>query len=130
MRVEAVVDVAVVVLLVPGTALVLLGALGVVRMPDLYTRAQAAAKAAALGSVLVFSAAGLSLGGLGAVTKSVAIIVFAFLTPAVAAHVIVRAAHESGIPIGPPGTRDELRDGSGGSGREGPGPAGEANPPS
>ncbi|MFW6183006.1 MAG: monovalent cation/H(+) antiporter subunit G [Chloroflexota bacterium] len=108
MSLDSILDAVVAVLLALATIFALLGAVGLARMPDIYTRAQSAAKSATLGIILLFLAVGLHLGGLGAVTKCAAIILFAFLSIPIAAHVVTRAAHDAGVPIGGDESVDEL----------------------
>ena len=98
-----------VVLLVTGTGLMALGAVGVVRMPDLFTRVQAASKTSTLGLTLMFLGVALSFTDLGAITQAAAVIGFAFLSVPLAAHMITRAAHATGSTLGSTGGRDDLR---------------------
>lgn len=97
-------------LLVLGTALMVLGSVGLVRLPDVYTRAQAASKAGTLGLAMSFAAVGLHFRELGFSSQALGVIIFAFLSVPVAAHAITRAAHHANIPIWPRGSVDELRE--------------------
>ena len=85
-------------------ALALLGAffgavaaIGIVRMPDVYTRAHAASKSDTLGAVLTIAAVALALQTDLSTAKSVFLIVFMFITNPTAAHAIARAAQDQGI---------------------------------
>ena len=75
------------------------GVLGLVRLPDVYNRLQAATKC------VTFGTAGILLGilfiqGFNSFGfKALIGIVFVFLTSPVAAHAISRAAHRSGIKL-------------------------------
>jgi multicomponent Na+:H+ antiporter subunit G len=75
------------------------GVLGLVRLPDVYNRLQAATKC------VTFGTAGLLLGvfilqGFNAFGfKALLGIFFIFLASPAAAHAIARAAHRSGIPL-------------------------------
>lgn len=80
-------------LLLVGAGFTFLAAVGVVRMPDLYTRMQATTKATTLGVGCLSLAVAVGVGGAGAWARAVAIIVFLYLTAPVAAHVIARAAY-------------------------------------
>lgn len=72
-------------------------AIGIVRMPDIYTRAHAASKSDTLGAVLTIAAVALTLElGLSTI-KAVFLIVFMFITNPTAAHAIARAAEDQGI---------------------------------
>lgn len=88
-----------VVLTVTGTAFVLIAGLGVIRMPDLFTRMSATTKAVTLGVGLLLAAAALHFGEIGVTTRAIATVVFLLLTVPVAAHLIGRAAYSSGTPL-------------------------------
>lgn len=81
-----------------GAAFMLLAALGVLRMPDVFTRMHAATKAGALGGGLSFLAVAVHFGELGLGARALAAILFILLTAPVSAHVIGRAAYFLGVP--------------------------------
>lgn len=72
-------------------------AVGVVRLPDVYTRAHAASKSDTLATVLAVGAAAIALDSGLSTIKSVFLIVFMFVTNPTAAHAIARAAQDQGI---------------------------------
>ena len=72
-------------------------AIGIVRMPDIYTRAHAASKSDTLGAVLTITAVALALETGLSTVKAVFLVVFMFLTNPTAAHAIARAAEDQGI---------------------------------
>ncbi|MCX2728352.1 monovalent cation/H(+) antiporter subunit G [Thermomicrobium sp. 4228-Ro] len=80
-----------------GSSLMLIAALGLLRMPDFYTRMQAAAKAGTLGILLVVTATGLVLGSLSALLHALLASLFFLLTTPIATHLLGRAAYLSGI---------------------------------
>jgi multicomponent Na+:H+ antiporter subunit G len=86
-------------LLVIGTVFLLAAAIGVLRMPDLFTRMQAATKAATLGISCVLFAVALHMNDLGVAVRAFFTVVFFFLTAPVAAHMIARAAYFVGVPL-------------------------------
>ncbi len=94
--------------LLVGAGLVLLAAVGVVRMPDLYSRMQAASKAATLGVALLVIGAALHFGDPAASWRAALTALFLFVTAPVAAHVIARAGYRSGVPLGREAVVDEL----------------------
>ncbi len=96
-------------LLVVGSGFMFLAALGVWRMPDLYTRMQAAAKAGTLGKACLMAAAIVYFGDLGFSTRAMLVIGFFFLTAPVAAHRIGRAAYAAGVPLWEKSVVDEMR---------------------
>ena len=91
-----------------GASLLFLAALGILRMPDLYTRMQAATKAGTLGVGLVLVAAAVAFGKLSVTITSVLAIAFFILTAPVAAHMIGRAAYLARVPLWSRTVRDEL----------------------
>lgn len=97
------------VLLILGTAFMVIAGLGIVRMPDLFTRMQAAAKTGTLGVGLVIAAVAVHYGQMGIVTQAIIVIAFFFLTTPVAAHMIARAAYFTGVPLWEKSVVDELR---------------------
>jgi len=79
-------------------------AIGIVRMPDIYTRTHAASKSDTLGAVLAIAAVAFALNTDLSTAKSVFLLVFMFITNPTAAHAIARAAEDQGIE---PWTTDE-----------------------
>ncbi|MDP8305348.1 MAG: monovalent cation/H(+) antiporter subunit G [Candidatus Chlorobium antarcticum] len=86
-------------LLLMGSLFILLSAVGILRMPDLYTRMSATTKASTLGIGLVLIGTILYWQDFGIASRAIAIIVFLFLTAPVAAHVIGRAAYLGKVPL-------------------------------
>jgi multicomponent Na+:H+ antiporter subunit G len=86
-------------LLVAGATLALLAGVGVLRMPDVFTRMQASTKASTLGLGCLLAAMVIRHPEMSFVVRAVSISAFMMLTAAVAAHVIARAAALSGSPL-------------------------------
>lgn len=98
-----------IIFLIFGAVLMLISALGVVRMPDLYLRMSASTKSATLGAGTVLVAAAVYFNELGPTSEAIVIIFFLLLTAPVAAHMMGRAAYFNGVPLWE-GTRyDELK---------------------
>lgn len=95
-------------LLVIGATFLLAAAIGVLRLPDLYTRMQAATKAATLGISCILIAVALYMEDLGVAIRAFFAVVFFFLTAPVAAHMIGRAAYFIGVPLWKGTIVDEL----------------------
>lgn len=102
------VAIVVAVLLLLGSLFALVAALGILRLPDLYTRMHAASKAGTVGSGLLLVAAGINSGELAIFVRAIAGFVFFILTAPVAAHLLARAAHKTGYRLQPPSVRDDL----------------------
>jgi multicomponent Na+:H+ antiporter subunit G len=76
-----------------------LGVLGLVRLPDVYNRLQAATKCVTFGSAGILLGVFIIQGFNNFGFKVLLGIVFIFLTSPVAAHIIARAAHRSGVKL-------------------------------
>ncbi|MDQ3937636.1 MAG: monovalent cation/H(+) antiporter subunit G [Chloroflexota bacterium] len=86
-------------LMLIGAVLMLLAAVGILRMPDLFTRMQASTKAASLGSGTALLAVALHFSELGVGVRAILAIAFIFLTAPISAHMIARAAYFMGVPL-------------------------------
>ncbi len=83
------------ILLVSGTTFLMLGGLGLVRMPDIFNRIQAGTKATTLGTLL-------TLAGIGFMhpewsVKLLLIGLFLLFTNPLSSHVLARSAERSGV---------------------------------
>jgi multicomponent Na+:H+ antiporter subunit G len=114
-------DVLTAILWVLGSGFALLAAVGVVRMPDVFTRMQASTKASTLGLGCLLLGAALQFGDFGSVIRVVSIGAFVLLTTPVSAHVIARAAYFANVPLWEGTVIDERRPGEDG-GERGPEP--------
>ena len=86
-------------LFLAGAILALLAAIGVLRMPDVFTRMQASTKASTLGLGCLLAALAIRHPDVAIVMKAISIGAFMMLTTAVSAHVIARAAALTGAPL-------------------------------
>jgi len=90
-----------------GSIFIFLGALGLLRMPDFFTRIQAGTKASTLGTML-------SILGIGIIHyewagKIIILIVFVFMTNPISSHVIARAAYCTKISFSSKTVVDKLK---------------------
>ena len=92
-----------------GALFILLAAIGVVRMPDLYLRISVTTKAATLGIGLVLIAAAIYFNDLSITTRVLAIILFMLLTAPVGAHMIGRASYFTGVKMWGKSRFDDLK---------------------
>jgi multicomponent Na+:H+ antiporter subunit G len=99
--------------MVVGAVLMLLAAVGMVRMPDLYSRMQSATKASTLGVGCTMLAVAIDFSDLAITTRVALIVAFVFLTAPISAQMIGRAAYYVGVPLWEGTTLDELRDHNG-----------------
>ena len=86
-------------LFVAGGVLALLASIGVLRMPDVFTRMQASTKASTLGVGCLLAGLAFQHPDASVVIRAGTISAFLMLTTAVAAHVIARAAALTGAPL-------------------------------
>jgi len=93
-----------------GACFLLLGALGIVRMPDVYNRMQAGTKATTLGTLLFL--VGIAIGHIECmcVYKIIILILFIIFTNPISSHTLARAAHHIGIPLTDKSVTDALAD--------------------
>lgn len=96
-------------LLVIGALFMLLASVGVLRLPDVFMRLQAATKAATLGVGCMLLAVAFHFEDLAVATRAVLVMAFVFLTAPVGAHMIARAAYAVGAPLWEGTITDELR---------------------
>lgn len=93
-----------------GALFILLAAVGLVRMPDLYLRISVTTKAATLGIGLLLACAALYFGTVAISSRVVAILLFMLLTAPVGAHLIGRASYFiGGNPLWEKSVMDELK---------------------
>ncbi|MNJ29333.1 Na(+)/H(+) antiporter subunit G [compost metagenome] len=101
-----------------GAALILIGsiisvisAIGIIRFPDVYTRAHAATKSSTLAVLLTLIGTFLYIWFSDAFISVRVIlgIVFVFITAPVSGHLIIRAAYRSNVKLADSTIEDELR---------------------
>ena len=85
-----------------GLAFDLFGCIGLVRLPDVYNRAQAATKCVTLGTCMIL--VGVALRAFGApdgamAAKAILCAAFVLVTSPVAAHAVCRGAYISGVKL-------------------------------
>lgn len=104
-----VLDLLAVVLVFVGAAFGLLAAVGIVRMPDLYTRMQSATKAGTLGVACAVLGAAVHFRTASAAVEAALVVLFLFATAPIASHLIGRASYGVGVPLWKQTFRDDLR---------------------
>jgi len=105
--VTTVVDVLAGALMLIGSALALIAAVGLFRMPDAYSRIHVATKPATLAVVCTVGAAVLRVPGLSDTTKLLLAVALQFWTAPVSSHMIGRAARAAGLQPAEPWLIDE-----------------------
>ena len=92
-------DIVTSILWLAGSGFALLAAVGILRMPDVFTRMQASTKASTLGLGCLLLGTALQLGDLASFIRAASIGAFVLLTTPVAGHVIARASYLAEVPL-------------------------------
>ena len=87
------------ILVLIGVLFDLFGCIGLVRLPDIYNRLQAATKCVTLGTCMILVGVLFMTGISSAGARAFLCAVFVLLTSPVAAHALARAAYRSGIKL-------------------------------
>ena len=80
-----------------GVLFDIFGCIGLVRLPDVYNRLQAATKCVTVGTCLILVGSLITLGSVPTAVKGLICIAFILITSPTAAHALARAAHRSGV---------------------------------
>jgi multicomponent Na+:H+ antiporter subunit G len=99
-------------LIIIGSIFALVASIGLLRLPDVYTRMHAAAKAGTLGSGLMMIALAFAAEDLAAVTRALAGVGFIILTAPIAAHLLARAAYSVGYRLWKGSVIDDMSENS------------------
>lgn len=97
------------IIMIIGGVFALIGAIGVLRMPDVYNRIHSQTICVVGGAILILLSIVLLKGVSMYSLKALIIAVFLFVTNPVGSHAIARAAHKSGVDLCPESIGDELR---------------------
>lgn len=102
------IDLFIAALLLVGTGFILVSSLGLLRLPDFYTRLHGPTKAATLGVICVLLASVLyfNIEQDFLSVRQLLAIAFIFLTTPVGVHMLAKGALSRGVPLDPR-TRDE-----------------------
>ena len=85
--------------MVVGTIFMLIAAIGLLRLPDLYTRMHAVTKAGTLGVGLLLVSAAVAFGDISVITRALVALLFVLLTAPVSAHMIGRAGYLGNVKL-------------------------------
>lgn len=99
MTLDTVITALAVALMVGGVFFLAVGSLGIVRLPDFYTRMHAQGKADTLGGLLLVAGLALHCGLQLSTVKLLLLLVFIAVANPTATHALSRAAYRSGLPI-------------------------------
>jgi multicomponent Na+:H+ antiporter subunit G len=102
------IDVLVSILLIIGSAFFLVASIGLLRLPDVYMRTSANAKAMALGMGCLLLALVLHFLDIESVAVAFLLMLFFSITTSVGAHMVSRAAYLAGSPLWKGTIQDDL----------------------
>lgn len=91
-----------------GSIVLLIAAIGLIRMPDAYNRIQVGTKASTAGVALIML--GLAFVIPSWFGKFFSILLFVLLTNPVSSNVLMRAAHKAGVPMSDKTVMDQLKE--------------------
>ncbi len=87
----------------------IIGCIGLVRFPDVYTRLQASTKCVTLGTCGIFFGVFFYYGFTSIGIKALLVMIFIFLTSPVSSHALARAAYKSNIKLSEKSICDEYK---------------------
>jgi multicomponent Na+:H+ antiporter subunit G len=93
-----------------GVLFDILGCLGLVRLPDVYNRLQAATKSVTLGTCMILFGTFLEFGFTSGGIKALICMIFVLLTSPTAAHALSRGSHISGFKLWEGSKMDKLEE--------------------
>jgi multicomponent Na+:H+ antiporter subunit G len=99
---------AVAALILVGTLFSVLAALGMLRLPDVYTRMHAASKAGAVGAGFILVAIALVSLDVAVALRAIVAVFFLLLTTPVSAHLLARASLRAGYDPAPETQCDDV----------------------
>jgi len=97
-------------LLIVGATFTLTASLGMIRLPDLFTRMHAASKAGTLGSCVMLLALALHASDISVSSRALAGVLFFLLTVPISSHLLAKAARSAGYPVWRSASATESRD--------------------
>lgn len=97
-------------LLIFGSLFMLVAAIGVVKLSDVYMRMHAITKAASLGAILMLASVSLIYVQWIVWLEALMVVVFVIITAPIASHMIAKAAYKTDKQLGNDYVMDELKD--------------------
>jgi multicomponent Na+:H+ antiporter subunit G len=98
------------IIIMVGVIFVVIGAIGIIRLPDFYIRVSAITKAATVGVACIMIGVALTYNEVGMAIKAFAVVLFLLITSPIASHIIGRAAYNDGVPLWKKTVVDELEE--------------------
>ncbi|GLO66655.1 monovalent cation/H(+) antiporter subunit G [Oceanobacillus kimchii] len=108
---NVVIDTIVILLVIIGLFFTVVSAIGVLRLPDVYSRAHAAGKSATLGVMSIMLAVFIHFLSHGTMNAKILLaIIFLFMTAPLASLMITRSAYRTGVKLSDNTTINDLAD--------------------
>ena len=105
------IEIIVIVLAAIGWAFSLSGAVGILRMPDVYCRIQCSSKMITMGTLPVLIALVVGEGAISVFgSRALLVAVLLLVVNPVASHALARAAYKTGVPMWPGAVADQVAD--------------------
>ena len=86
-------------IVIVGVLFNVFGCIGLIRLPDIYNRLQAATKCVTLGTCMVLVGSMIIAGTGAIIAKGIVCIAFLLITSPTAAHALALGAHTSGVKL-------------------------------
>ena len=99
-----------VILIIIGVLFNIFGCIGLIRLPDVYNRLQAATKCVTLGCCSILLGAMVHFGISDAGVKAIIAIPVLFFSSTVAAHALIRGSYHFGIKLGKKSVKDDYNE--------------------
>lgn len=96
------------ILLILGAAFTLVATIGLIRLPDIYSRMHSASKVGTVGSGAMLIALAVHSDDLATVMRALAGVAFFLLTAPVAAHLLAKASYSAGYRLWEGSVQDEM----------------------
>ncbi|CAM4289454.1 monovalent cation/H(+) antiporter subunit G [Gillisia hiemivivida] len=87
------------IIIIVGVLFVVIGSVGLLRLPDFYIRISAITKAATMGVACIMIGVALNFNEISVAIKAFGVVLFLLITSPIAAHIIGRAAYDGGVPL-------------------------------
>ncbi|MFN3405586.1 MAG: monovalent cation/H(+) antiporter subunit G [Cytophagaceae bacterium] len=101
-------EILVIILSFTGSIFILLAAVGILRMPDIYMRVSATTKAVTLGVGTMLAAVAIFYQDISITSRAAAAVLFLFLTAPIAAHILSKVSYFKKVPFWENTCFDEL----------------------
>ncbi|MEX0955412.1 MAG: monovalent cation/H(+) antiporter subunit G [Rhizobiaceae bacterium] len=98
------------ILMIAGAAFALVATIGIVRLPDIYSRMHAASKAGTVGSGATLIALAVFTDDPATTLRAVAAVAFLMLTAPVSAHLLAKSAYSAGYRLSDKSVIDDMAD--------------------